>query len=707
MLSRKGDARQWAARARFTWTGRPAGYGSDMVGSKLVEFLRREISGEKALAYTSEVARFHRAKGSSDFSRAARYVRDKLVSWGIERVAVERYPVDGERRYETWTPPPAWEPIRAELSLVHPEERPICSFEAEPMCLVFGSTSTSPEGLVLDVVDIGDGRSDDVYTTHSVAGKIVLTSGTARAAFANAVKKRGAVGVLSDYMMHEVPSIRRTRDDLPDAVNYASFPVKNEDMGRMAFGFSLSHRQAQELRSLLKQGPVRVRASVEARLFAGEMEVVTGIIPGRNPQDGEVLIIAHLCHPKPGANDNASGCGLAMEIARALSEGIAAGRLARPRLGVRFMFVPEMYGTMAYLSRHPGWPRKVRAGVNLDMVGESRETMSIANLVSTPWSLPSPLNDVAAFYMKAVAADGKMYEGSEAAASWHYNIAGFAGGSDHYILVDSSFRVPCVYLGHWPDRFYHSNMDTVDRLDASELLRVGLVAGSTALTFAAGDFEAARFMLNVTDAGARERIARAASASCEAAAMCPDPSKRAEVVRESGRRLDSLLEKDLAAIDAVACLFPPQDASRARVREMARALKRGIRATARTCRAKVELFAGVTAAGKREAAGRRETGNAGDEASGGAVYVRLFKGPVDPLLLHDRVGEKRREYYEGRQKDDPSFQLKLIEAVNYMDGRRALGRIAALVAAEFPGFTLDDLKGFVEDLEKAGLVRRK
>jgi Domain of unknown function (DUF2172). len=65
---------------------------------------------------------------------------------------------------------------------------------------------------------------------------------------------------------------------------------------------------------------VQVRAVVEARLFPGEMHVVTGLIPGRRPQDGEVLIIAHLCHPKPGANDNASGCGLAMEIARALSE---------------------------------------------------------------------------------------------------------------------------------------------------------------------------------------------------------------------------------------------------------------------------------------------------------------------------------------------------------------------------------------------------
>lgn len=684
-----------------------------MIGTKLVEFLKREISGERALVYTSEVARFHRAKGSSDYSRAVQYIRDKLVGWGIDRVTVERYPVDGEETYETWTPPPAWEPVRAELSLVQPEEGPICSFETEPMSLVFGSTSTPRGGIVLDVADIGDGRSDDVYVTQSVAGKVVLTSGNARAAFTNAVRKRGAVGVLTDFMFHEVPSIRRTRCDLPDAVNYASFPVKHEDIGKMAFGFSLSYRQAECLRALLRKGPVKVKAVVEARLFPGAMEVLTGLIRGRSPREGEVVIIAHLCHPKPGANDNASGCGLAMEMARALAGAIAGGTLARPRLGVRFMFVPEMYGTIAYLHRHPGWPRKVRAGVNLDMVGESRETMPIANLVTTPWSLPSAVNDVAAFYMKAVAADGKLYDGSEASRTWHYNIAGFAGGSDHYILVDSSFKVPCVYLGHWPDRFYHSNMDTVERLDARELKRVGLVAGSTALTFAAGDTEAAEFTLNVADAGARRRVTRAASTACEAAVLCPDAVKRAEAARSFDQHLDVLVDRDIAALDQVARVVPEEDARR--IREMARALKRGIRATVRASRAKVGLFAGIDGDGSDDVGGGQHEVGGGERAGrgGGAgpgadvVYARLFKGPLDPGYLYDRVGERRREHYESRQRDDPGFQLKLIEAVNYMDGRRALGRIAALVAAEFPGFTLDDLKGFVEDLERAGLVRKK
>lgn len=673
-----------------------------MVGVGLVEFLKDAISGERARVYASEITRYHRAKGSADYARVVEFIRDKLASWGVERVTVERYVADGKKAYQTWTPPPAWEPLRAELTLIHPEEQAICSFETEPMSLVFGSTSTPPGGLTLEVVDIGDGKSDQVYAAQSVRGKIVLTSGDARTAFRKAIKRHGAVGVLTDFMLNEVPSIQRTPCDLPDAVCYASFPVKHEDIDKMAFGFSLSHRQAERLRTLLKKGPVRVKALVDARLFAGELQVLTGLIPGEERLEGEVLIIAHLCHPKPGANDNASGCGLAMEIARALADAIASGKLKRPRLGLRFMFVPEMYGTIAYLDRHPGWPRMVKAGMNLDMVGESPETRPTANLVSTPWSVPSPLSDVGAFYMQAVATGGKMYEGSEPVSAWHYNITGFIGGSDHYILADSSFKVPCIFLGHWPDRFYHSNMDTSDRLDAAEFLRMGLVAASTALTIASPDAKTAQFMLNVADAAAKRRVVQAASLSCEAAIMCESPAKKAEAARSFSQRVEILADKDLAALDWVVRLVSKEDVGR--TRELVRALKKGLRTTLRVSRNTVELLAGSIEK-DRDAGEAGQPGRAEGEES---VYLRLFKGPLDPSYLgalYDRMDEKRRERYEERQKDDPGFQLKIVEAMNYMDGKRTLGKIATLVSAEFPGFSLGDLKGFVEDLEATGLVR--
>ena len=188
-----------------------------MTGIMLLELLEEVLSGERALAYTTEITRFHRAKGSSDYQEAVGFIKDKLTEWDLAKIVVEKYPADGLTTYQTWTPPPAWEPVRADLSLVHPEARHICSFETEPMCLVFGSTSTPSQGLVLDVVDIGDGTGDQAYAGKEVYGKAVLTSGSSRSVFQKAVKKRGAVGILTDHMARQNPAIKRTPCDLPDA----------------------------------------------------------------------------------------------------------------------------------------------------------------------------------------------------------------------------------------------------------------------------------------------------------------------------------------------------------------------------------------------------------------------------------------------------------------------------------------------------------
>ena len=46
------------------------------------------------------------------------------------------------------------------------------------------------------------------------------------------------------------------------------------------------------------------------------MEDAVATIAGKTKE--EVTVIAHICHPQPSANDNASGTGAAMEAARAI-----------------------------------------------------------------------------------------------------------------------------------------------------------------------------------------------------------------------------------------------------------------------------------------------------------------------------------------------------------------------------------------------------
>lgn len=668
-----------------------------MIGPTLLKFLEGEISGERALAYASEITRFHRAKGSSDYQEAVEYIRNKVLEWDLEKVVIEKYVADGVAVYQTWTPPPAWEPVRAELSIIHPDVRHICSFETQPVCLVFGSTSTPTQGLVLDVVDIGDGSTDQAYIGKEVYGKVVLTSGSSHTVFQKAVKKRGAVGILTDYMPRQDPSIRRTPCDLPDAVNYASFPVNHEDMTKTAFGFSLSSRQAQEIRGLLKRGPVKVKAEVEAELFPGTIPLLTCIIPGTE-KNGEVLVISHLCHPKPGANDNASGCGLAMELARAVSCAISEGRLKPPKYNIRFMFVPEMYGTIAYLERHPGQRRQVKAAVNLDMVGEAPETMSVANLVSTPWSLPSVLNDVAAFYMGRVAKRGVLYSGAEPGVTWLYDVTGFIGGSDHYILVDSSYGIPCVYLGHWPDRFYHTSMDTIERLDRDELRRCGLVTGATILTFANPCPANVKLMLSLAASGARRRIQELID-EVSLKMITGETQGKMEhenTLSDAYARGELLLEKELSAIDSVLRCVPRAD--RTEARKMAKQIKGNLRAFHKKSCENAKLLTG-TDGFPRQGKGREKREPFYDQ-----VYSRLFRGPLNLDYLYARMDEKRREYYHKRHMDDPGFQLRLAEVINFMDGKRTLGRIASLVSAEYPGPILDDLKSLIKDLTTAGLI---
>jgi len=70
----------------------------------------------------------------------------------------------------------------------------------------------------------------------------------------------------------------------------------------------------------------------------------------------EVLVVAHLCHPQPSANDNASGAAAALEAARVLQTLIAGGHLPPPRRSIRFLWLPEFTGSQAYLAgARPSW----------------------------------------------------------------------------------------------------------------------------------------------------------------------------------------------------------------------------------------------------------------------------------------------------------------------------------------------------------------
>ncbi len=206
---------------------------------------------------------------------------------------------------------------------------------------------------------------------------------------------------------------------------------------------------------------------------------VAGFLPARAgaPKDGEVVVVgAHYDHLgwggpysrapgvhaiHPGADDNASGTALLLEVARrlaALPQGLDRGVLF-------LAFGAEEIGAIGsrYWVEHPTLPLDhVVAMINADMVGRLRDNRLVVDGVGTSpaWK---PLVDTAAQGLGFDLAFGG---------------EGF-GASDHASFT--AVRVPVAFFFTGVHEDYHRPSDTADKINAEGEERVATLAARLAL----------------------------------------------------------------------------------------------------------------------------------------------------------------------------------------------------------------------------------
>jgi aminopeptidase YwaD len=69
--------------------------------------------------------------------------------------------------------------------------------------------------------------------------------------------------------------------------------------------------------------------------------------------------------------------------------------LARPARTIRFIWPPEIEGTLALLNGKPELAKRIKAVIHMDMVGGGPETKAVFHVTRGPMSLPSFVHDVA------------------------------------------------------------------------------------------------------------------------------------------------------------------------------------------------------------------------------------------------------------------------------------------------------------------------
>jgi len=685
---RRSSALVFACLIVFFGSSSPIAVETRLPSPALVQALVNEVSGESAFNYTARISQFDRIQASNGWHDAAAWIKGELDRIGYHDATIEGWPSNGSTRYFTYKTPIGWRAKSAELWLTSPRRERLCSFQEMPLTLVKHSSAAHVDA---DLIDVGAGTDEAAYRNRDVRGKIVLATGSPGQVLREAVIKRGAVGMIGWY----TPDVRPGH---PNLVRYTAIWPTWEERAKFGFGFNVSKLQGWTLKKLLDEGTrVALRADVETEFHETNVEVLSVSMRGSEEPEKELLIVGHLCHPTPSANDNASGSGGMLEMARALKRLVDTGAVKPPKRTIRFLWVPEFAGTVPYIKAHLERTRNTLAVINCDMIGENlAKTGGAFNITQTPESLPTYLNDVAVHFARLVEGlNLKSMNGSDNPFVWRAQP--YSGGSDHLLFNDGSLRVPALMFGHG-DTFHHTSLDTLDKVDASELRRVSVIALGTMVYLAsAGDTEAR----DIAQLVVRNGIGRLSASYHDGLGAFEGADSADKVLNAWGDAQDVLAHaywRESQAI-ASALTYAKTTATRDRIKAMTRPLDwlaGNFQAdAARACNEAGQRF-GVDVARPAKAVIRMTDS---DKAMSQIVPARApdFIGPLDESYVDEKLGP-------GAFRDVKLSGNAAYEALNFVDGKRTVLDIARSVSAELGPVPASHVHAYLKVLEKAGLV---
>lgn len=663
-----------------------------LLPEETVAAIAGELSGETAKRNLEYIARLHRTRGSKQFRMAAEHVAAQLRAYGITGVKIEEFPADGKIWYGTQRSRPAWDAEFAELWEMRREQNTapcgakeeqlvraarIASWEAEPITLAQDSESGAATA---ELVDVGAGTSEADYAGKNVRGKLVLVSAQPGAAAKLAVGKYGAAGLIS-YAQNQQQAWHGEDQDLVRWGHLETFSTVK------TFAFMISPKQARIYRQRLGAGEkIVLEAKVTAGQRASSYDIVSATIPGADEKlrADEIVFTCHLDHPRPGANDNASGCVTILEVARTLQKLISEKRIPRPARTIRFLWPPEIEGSIAYLNARPEIAARFKTNIHMDMVGGGPETKAMFHVRRGPASVPSFVNDVAEAFAQFANEQTEQFARTGRAAyplvaptggkePLRAELAAFDMGSDHQVFAEGSWRIPTIYMNDWPDRYIHTSKDTADKIDPTKLKRAGFIGATTAYFLARANERDAAEIWKAMAAGILRRKAIAHAQRSELSAR--DALKHAAFESDYERKLLASLAASVSLPDSI--------------------------------RSQAEQFL-------RKHGEPPPPPNGPGPTEWAVVFERVAtpKGPMSGFgygYFEDKAGtEKARAIrlsrFQGSRGEGGDYTY---EALNLVEGKRRAGEIVDVLSAVYGAVPFEVVMEYLRALESIGVIREK
>lgn len=295
------------------------------------------------------------------------------------------------------------------------------------------SKSTTEEGVTGELVDGGYGTNEELSKLGDIKGKIVLAK-RGKNAF-------GGIAFLASEM---------------NAAGVIIFDESTDEILNGTLGeesavpaIAVTKKDGQELAAKLKNGTsINVNMKVIGDFTKGTSRNIVGLKKSKDPDAKTVIVGAHYdCVDTPGANDNASGITAVMEAAKVLSDKDL-------KCNVLFIaFGSEETGLngsiyYAYSMTKEDVANTV-AMINADMVG-----VGDMLTIYTETGDDLRLSDLAVSCAKEM--------------KYTY-ITEIMGRSDHVPFDEAG--IPVAFFAYAPDTNYHTDEDTIDKIDGDNMLR--------------------------------------------------------------------------------------------------------------------------------------------------------------------------------------------------------------------------------------------
>ncbi|MBI4421384.1 MAG: M28 family peptidase [Gemmatimonadetes bacterium] len=435
-----------------------------------------EASGDRALRHVLEFVPWPRIRPASEYRSNFRESVEMVrfaKEYGYDVAEVETFP----------TQQPLTQAIVGELWMVEPEVRKLYDIHDVALALGGGGASGDVTG---ELVDVGWGGSQ-AFAGKDFRGKFVLRSGGG-----------GNLAQLAPGLAGAINYSTLRADDQPDMI------MSGGGGGPGTVNWNVAPRVGRELATRLAQGQkIVLKSVIKTEQYPGELEVVHLRINGDGSSSQEVILSCHLYegYIKQGANDDASGCGLILEVGRAYIRLVAQGKLPRPRRTIHFIGGAEISGTNAWLNAHPEVATQLIADLNYDMDGMwLSKGGGYWTILRTPDTFPSFLNDLVQSFVEFVGNTNRerirfrsngygfslpIVSPNGSHDPLYYVIDKYYGASDHAVFLGRG--VPAIMFNTWPDTWYHSSMDTPDKLDPTMFKRAAVVSVGAMAVLASAD----------------------------------------------------------------------------------------------------------------------------------------------------------------------------------------------------------------------------